>query len=71
MISDFKKIRLLAAYLAKDYAKDTLRLLHLYRDISASEAASRLSMHIRTVQEFFDALHQAGVLYKEEVFERR
>ena len=71
MISDFKKIRQLGAFLAKEHAVDLLRLLYLYKDISASEAASRLSIHIRTVQDFFDALHESDVLIKEEVFEKK
>jgi len=71
MIRDFEKIRLFSTQIAKDYAPDLLRLLHLYKDISASEAASRLGMHIRTVQEFFDGLHLAGILNKQEVYESK
>jgi hypothetical protein len=59
----------LGSYISKEYAPELFRLLHLYKDISASEAASRLSLHIRTVQDFFDALHEAGIVRKEEVLE--
>jgi DNA-binding transcriptional ArsR family regulator len=68
---DFDKIKLVSGYIAKDYSKDLLRLLYLYKDISASEAASRLGLHIRTVQEFFDAIVEGGLLSKTEVFESK
>ena len=68
---EFDKIRLVSGYLAKDYSKDLLRLLYLYKDVSASEAASRLGLHIRTVQEFFDAFANSGFLTKTEVFESK
>ena len=61
---DFDKIKLVSGYIAKDYSKDLLRLLYLYKDVSASEAASRLGLHIRTVQEFFDAMvEDASVVF--------
>ena len=68
---DFDKIKLVSGYIAKDYSKDLLRLLYLYKDVSASEAASRLGLHIRTVQEFFDAMVEGGLLSKTEVFESK
>ncbi len=71
MISDFEKIKLFGAIISKEYSKDLLRLLYLYKDISSSEAASRLGMHIKTVQEFFDALYEAGLLNKREVYESK
>lgn len=71
MIKDFEKIKLFGSAISKEYSKDLLRLLYLYKDISASEAASRMGMHIKTVQEFFDALHEAGLLDKREVYESK
>ena len=52
---DFKRAAILGSYISKDYAEDLFRLLATYQNISASEAASRLSMHIKTVQDFFEA----------------
>ena len=71
MITDFEKVKLFGAYISKDYSKELLRLLYLYKDISASEAASRMGMHIKTVQEFFDAFSEVGVIEKREVFESK
>jgi transposase len=68
---EFDKIKLVSGYIAKDYSRDLLRLLYLYKDISASEAASRLGLHIRTVQEFFDSFADSGFLSKTEVFESK
>lgn len=68
---DFKNAALLSNYISKDYAEKIFRLIVAYRDISASEAASRLSMHIRTVQEFLDAMAGCGILGKKEVFEKK
>jgi len=42
----------LGASLSKEYAEDFFKLLVNYQDISASEAASRLNLHIRTAQDF-------------------
>lgn len=61
----------LGAILAKDYSEDLFRLLVNYQDISASEAASRLSMHIRTAQDFLDNLADQGIVDKTEVFEKK
>jgi hypothetical protein len=68
---DFKKAAILGSYISKDYAEDLFRLLATYRDISASEAASRLDMHIRTVQDFFEAMASLDILEKKEVFEKK
>jgi predicted transcriptional regulator len=68
---DFETARKLGACLARDYAADLFRLLVNYHDISASEAASRLGLHIRTAQEFLETLAGMGVLACEEVFERK
>jgi hypothetical protein len=68
---DFETAAKLGNFLSKDYAQDLFRLLVNYRDISASEAASRLNLHIRTAQEFFDAMASLGVLAKVEVCEKK
>lgn len=61
----------LGALLAKDYAEDLFKLLTNYQDISASEAASRLSLHIRTAQDFLDNLADLEIVNKTEVFEKK
>ena len=71
MITDFEKLKLFGAYISKEYSDKLLRLLYLYKDISASEAASRVGMHIKTVQEFFDALYEVGIADKKEVYESK
>lgn len=68
---DFKTASQLGAYLAKDYAEDFFGLLVNYQDISASEAASRLGLHIRTAQDFLEGLTDLEILHKEEVYERK
>lgn len=71
MISEFEKMKLFGAFISKEYSKELLRLLYLYKDISASEAASRVGMHIKTVQEFFEALSVIGLIEKREVYESK
>lgn len=66
---DFKKAAILGLYISKDYAEDLFQLLATYKDISASEAASRLSMHIKTVQDFLEAMTSLGILVKTEAVE--
>ncbi|HSG68392.1 MAG TPA: hypothetical protein VK994_06785 [Bacteroidales bacterium] len=68
---DFKQAAILGSYLSKDYAEDLFRLLATYRDISASEAASRLSLHIKTVQDFLEAMASLEILSREEVYEKK
>jgi predicted ArsR family transcriptional regulator len=68
---DFFSAKKLGACLARDYAEDIFRLLVNYRDISASETASRLNLHIRTAQDFLETLASVGVLAKQQVFERK
>jgi len=58
-------------YISKNFAKDVFRLLNNYRDISASEAASRLGLHIQTVQEFLEAMSDLDILEKKEAIERK
>jgi predicted transcriptional regulator len=65
----FERSRRLATLVAKDYAKEFLTLLVMYRDISASEAASRLNLHIKTAQDFLEGLEEAGILERREAAE--
>jgi hypothetical protein len=66
---DFKQAAILGSYISKDYAPDLFRLLATYKSISASEAASRLNMHIKTVQDFMEAMTNLDILEKSEAFE--
>ncbi len=68
---DFKRAAILGSYMSKDYAEDLFRLLVTYQDISASEAASRLSLHIKTVQDFLEAMASLDILSKKEVSEKK
>lgn len=68
---DFKKAAILGSYISKDYAEPLFRLLVTYKSISASEAASRLNLHIKTVQDFLEAMVLLNILKKEEVFEKK
>lgn len=69
MISDFKTAALLGACMAREYAPGVFRLLVAYRSLSASEAASRLDLHVQTAQDFLEALVGLGIVAKEEVYE--
>jgi predicted transcriptional regulator len=66
---DFKEASKLGSCLSKDYAEDLFRLLVNYESISASEAASRLNIHIKTTQDYLEDLHSLGIIEKEEVYE--
>ena len=68
---DFATAAKLGTYISKDYARDMFELLAKYRDISASEAASRLDIHIRTAQDFLEAMESLEILSKEEVYEKK
>ena len=68
---DFKQAAILGSYLSKDYAEELFRLLVTYQDISASEAASRLNLHIKTVQDFLEGMASLDILLKKEVFEKK
>ena len=70
-MNDFKSAATLGTYLAKNYAEDFFNLLVNYQDISASEAASRLGLHIQTAQDFLEAMASLGVLSKEQVYEKK
>ena len=66
---DFKKAAKLGSCLAKDYAEEFFALLATYRNISAPEAASRLSLHIKTAQDFLEDLFSLEIVRREEVYE--
>ena len=68
---DFRQAALLGSYISKDYAEDLFRLLATYASISVSEAASRLNLHIKTVQDFMEAMFELGYLEREEVYEKK
>ncbi len=68
---DFATAAKLGTYISKDYARDMFELLAKYRDISASEAASRLGLHIRTAQDFLETMESLDILSKEEVYEKK
>ena len=66
---NFKEAAKLGSCLSKDYAEDLFKLLITYESISASEAASRLDIHIKTTQDLLEDLHSLNILSKEEVYE--
>jgi len=68
---DYQTAAKLGASLSKEYAEDFFKLLVNYQDISASEAASRLNLHIQTAQDFLDALTDLEIVKKTEVFEKK
>lgn len=70
-MKDFEKIAALGSLLSKKYASELFMLLKDYKSISASEAASRLDLHIQTVQEFLETTSSLGITEREEVFERK
>ena len=68
---DFTEARKLSNYLSKEYAERIFKLLMTYQDISASEAASRLNLHVQTAQEFLETMTSYEILAKEEVSESK
>jgi len=68
---DFKQAAILGSFISKDYAEDLFRLLSAYSSISASEAASRIDLHIKTVQDFLEAMYELEILEREEVYEKK
>lgn len=70
-MNDFKKAALFGLYISKDYAEDLFRLLATYKNISASEAASRQGLHIKTVQDFLEAMASLDILDKTEATESK
>lgn len=71
VIRDFKMVQQLAALISKDYAQDFLKLLIIYKNFSASEAATRLGLHIKTAQDFLEGLAAVGILEKKEASEKK
>jgi len=69
MAMDFKQAAILGSCISKDYAEDLFRLLATYKSISASEAASRLDLHVKTVQDYLEDMYDLQILDKEEVYE--
>lgn len=68
---DFIEARKISNYLSKEYAEGIFRLLTTYQDISASEAASRLNLHVQTAQEFLETMASYDILSKQEVSESK
>lgn len=68
---NFEEATLFGTFLAKDHTRDILRLLYVYDTLSATEAASHLGLHIKTAQEFLEALATLGFLNKTEVSEQK
>lgn len=68
---EFKTAARIATLLSKSFAEDFMRLLVTYRNISASEAASRLDLHIKTAQDFLEELTALGIASRQEVYERK
>ena len=68
---DFHTAAKYASLLSKEYAEDIFKLLVNYQAISASEVATRLDLHIKTAQDFLEALEQLDILSKEEIFEKK
>jgi len=68
---DFKTAAKYGSLLSKDYTEDVFDLLVNYQAISASEVAARLNLHIKTAQDFLEALTGLGILAKEEVLEKK
>ena len=68
---DFKQASVISNFISKDYAESIFKLLQTYQDISASEAASRLNLHIRTVQDFMETMAAYNIIEKKEVYERK
>jgi len=65
-MTGFEDAANLGRCLAKDYAADMFRLLASYTSLSASEAASRLNLHVQTAQAFLDALVALAIVDKQE-----
>jgi len=68
---DFMTISRISTLLSKTFAGDLFKLLVIYRDISASEAASRLDLHIKTAQDFLEELFSLDIVEKNEVYEKK
>jgi len=60
-MTNIEMISALGTLLSKKYGKDLFKLLKVYNDISASEASSRLGLHVQTVQEFLESTVSIGL----------
>jgi predicted transcriptional regulator len=67
---DFSTAARYASLLSKDYAEDIFALLVNYQALSASEVAARLDLHIKTAQDFLEALAALEIVSREEVLEK-
>jgi len=67
----FEAAQRFAALISKEYAREFLRLLIIYKNISASEAAARLELHIKTAQDFLEGLEKAGIVDKRKAGEKK
>ncbi len=65
----FENLARLGSLVSKPFARQVFRLLVIYEDISASEAASRLDLHIKTAQDFLEGCVTAGLAENREVME--
>jgi hypothetical protein len=61
------ELAMLGTLLSREYGTALLRLLLVYDDISASEAAARLNLHIKTAQDALESLASLGVAERQEV----
>ncbi len=68
---DFKTVARISTLFSKSFAEEFLRLLVTYKSISASEAASRMNLHIKTAQDFLEELNALDIVDKEVVYERK
>jgi len=71
MSEKYNKLATFGSFISKSYALDILKVLYTYQDVSASEAASRLGLHINTVQEFLEAMYRSDIVSREEVSEKK
>lgn len=70
-MTNIEKIATLGNLLSKKYGMEVFKLIAVYKDISASEASSRLGLHIQTVQEFLESTTSLGLTSKKEVVEKK
>jgi len=68
---DFIRVQRISNLLAKPFARDVFKLLVNYQNISASEVATRLDLHIKTAQDFLEELTSLGIASKGEVYEKK
>lgn len=68
---DYDQVSRFGLYISKDYSRDIFGLLLKYADISASEAASRLDLHIKTVQDFLEAMAACNIIERKQVTDKK